>query len=144
MKLLTKNSDYAVRALLVLAIHKGEYVSARKVAAEQKLPYQFLRRILQVLIKEGLVESKEGGKGGVRLVKDPASIHLVEVIKLFQGEVQISECMFRHKICQNRSTCVLRRRIGLIEKKVAKELAGITIGTLLRDLGKHSRGENAS
>lgn len=136
MKLLTKNSDYAVRALLVLAMHKGEYVSAREVAAEQKLPYQFLRRILQVLIKEGLVESREGGKGGVRLVKDPGSIHLVDVINLFQGEVQFSECMFRHKLCANRSTCVLRKRIGAIEEKMVKELEGITIGTLLRDLGK--------
>lgn len=136
MKLLTKNTDYAVRALLVLGASKGAYISARDIAKAQSLPYQYLRRILQVLIKEGLVESKEGGKGGVKIIKDPKEIHLVDLVKIFQGDVQFSECMFRHKICVNRSTCVLRKRIGIIEEKVVKELEGVTIGTLLRDLGK--------
>ena len=40
MKLITKNTDYAIRALMVLAKHKGEYVSAREIAGEEKLPYQ--------------------------------------------------------------------------------------------------------
>lgn len=136
MKLLTKNSDYAVRALLVLGANKGSYISARDIAKAQNLPYQYLRRILQVLIKEKLVESKEGGRGGVKIVMAPRNIHLTDVIRLFQGNIQFSECMFRHKICQNRSTCVLRKRIGVIEQKVIKELEGITIGTLLKDLGK--------
>jgi Rrf2 family protein len=136
MKLLTKNSDYAVRALLVLGANKGAYISARDIAKAQNLPYQYLRRILQVLIKEKFVESKEGGRGGVKIVVAPRNIHLTDVIRLFQGNIQFSECMFRHKICQNRSTCVLRKRIGVIEQKVIKELEGITIGTLLRDLGK--------
>lgn len=134
MKLLTKNSDYAVRALLVLGANKAARVSARDIAKAQNLPYQYLRRILQVLIKEKIVVSKEGGKGGVRLLKAPGDIHLADVIRMFQGDVQFSECMFRHKICQNRPTCVLRKRIGVIEQKVIKELEGITIGTLLRDL----------
>ena len=134
MKLLTKNTDYAVRALLVLGANEGSYISARDIAKAQNLPYQYLRRILQVLIKEGLVRSKEGGKGGVKIVKDPEDIHLVDVVRIFQGDVRFSECMFRHKLCANRSTCVLRKRIGTIEEKVVKELEGITIETLLKDI----------
>lgn len=134
MKLLTKNTDYAVRALLVLGAKKGTYISAREISKAQNLPYQYLRRILQVLIKEGLVVSKEGGKGGVKAIKDPGDILLVDIVRMFQGDVQLSECMFRHKICRNRSSCVLRKRIGAIQEKVVKELEGITIGTLLRDI----------
>lgn len=60
MKVLTKNTDYAVRALISLGMKSGGWTSARAIADEQTIPYQFLRRILQELIRNGLVESKEG------------------------------------------------------------------------------------
>lgn len=134
MKLLTKNTDYAVRALLVLGASKGAYVSAREIANAQHMPYQYLRRILNVLIKEGFVESKEGGRGGVKLIKDPREIHLTDIMKVFQGKIQLSECMFRKKFCENRSKCPLRKRIRTAEEKLTREFEGITIATLLRDV----------
>jgi predicted ArsR family transcriptional regulator len=69
MKLITRNTDYAIRALLVLADKEGEYVSAREIAEEQDIPYEYVRKILQELIKEKMVVSKEGGKGGFRLTR---------------------------------------------------------------------------
>ena len=134
MKLLTKNTDYAVRALLVLGANEGTYVSAREIANAQHMPYQYLRRILNVLIKERLVESREGGRGGVRLVKDPADMHLTDIMRVFQGRIQISECMFRKKVCANRPKCPLRKRLQKAEDKLIKEFEGITIRTLLNDL----------
>jgi len=134
MKLLTKNTDYAVRALLVLGASKGAYVSAREIAKAQHMPYQYLRRIIRVLIEEGIVEAREGGKGGVRLIKDPGDIHLTGILRIFQGKIQLSECMFRKRFCENRSKCPLRKRIQKAEKKLIKEFEGITIRTLLRDV----------
>ena len=134
MKLLTKNTDYAVRALLVLGARKGAYVSAREIAKGQHMPYQYLRRILNILIKERLVESREGVRGGVRLLKDPADMHLTDIMRVFQGRIQISECMFRKKICVNRPKCPLRKRLQKAEDKLIKEFEGITIATLLRDV----------
>lgn len=136
MKILNKNTDYAVRALLVMAMRGDDYISARDIAKAQKIPYQFLRRILQTLIKEKMAEAKEGGKGGVRLLADPKKITLIDIIEIFQGDVQISECMFRKKICHNRSQCVLRHRITKIEEKVVGEFRGITLQSLVDDLNK--------
>lgn len=133
MKLLTKHTDYAIRALLVLARKKKLFVSARAIAKEQKIPYQFLRGILQTLIKHKLVVSKEGGGGGFKLNMPPRSITIEQIIKIFQGNVQFSECMFRKKICCNRSACVLRKQIQKIEQVVIGKFAKITIAALLRD-----------
>ena len=58
MKLFTKHTDYAIRALLELAGSKDEFLSARQIAKQQRIPYQFLRQILQGLIKNKLVISK--------------------------------------------------------------------------------------
>jgi len=135
VKLLTKNTDYAVRALMALATSGDRFISAREISKKQDLPYQYLRRILRELIKNRIVLSREGGGGGFMLKMSPEKLYLVDIIKIFQGNIQLSECMFRNRICNKRSGCVLRKRINKIEKKVIAEFSGITIKTLLQDMG---------
>jgi Rrf2 family protein len=134
MKVLTKNTDYAIRALLALAAKKGTYVSAKAIASEQGMPYQFLRRLLQELLRNNLIVSKEGVQGGFMLEKDPDEIGVTQLIEIFQGKVQVSECMFRKQICSNRARCVLRHEIMRIEQVVNSEFEKVTIGKLLRSL----------
>ncbi|MCK5306862.1 MAG: Rrf2 family transcriptional regulator [Candidatus Omnitrophica bacterium] len=139
MKLFTKHTDYAIRALLELAGSKDEFLSARQIAKQQRIPYQFLRQILQGLIKNKLVISKEGSGGGFRIDKDPDLMSIVDIIVIFQGNIQLSDCMFRKKLCANRSNCVLRKQINRIEKLVNEEFKSVTIGSLLKDLKKQRR-----
>lgn len=134
MKVLTKNTDYAIRALLALAARKGSYVSARSIATEHDIPYQFLRGLLQEMIRHDLIVSKEGVQGGFMMKKDPDNISVTQLIEIFQGKVQMSECMFRKQICGNRARCVLRHEIMRIEQVVQSEFEKVTIGKLMRDL----------
>lgn len=134
MKVLTKNTDYAIRALLALAARKGSYVSARSIATEHDIPYQFLRGLLQEMIRHDLIVSKEGVQGGFMMKKDPDTISVTQLIEIFQGKVQMSECMFRKQICGNRARCVLRHEIMRIEQVVQSEFEKVTIGKLMRDL----------
>ncbi len=140
MKLLTKDTDYAIRALIGLVIHKGEYISARIIAENHNLPYQFLRTIVQKLIKHKLVASKEGASGGLMIVKDPAKIRIIDVIRIFQGELELSDCMFRRKVCGNRGTCVLRKEIKRIESIVEKEFGKLTIKELIKKMNLNKNG----
>lgn len=134
MKVLTKNTDYAVRALLELAFAQGKFLSAKEIADKQKIPYEFLRKILRRLIKEKIVTSREGGSGGFQLRLKPSQVRLADLIQIFQGEVQISECLFRDKICSNRKNCVLRQNILQVEKKVVEEFNAITIESLMEQM----------
>jgi Rrf2 family protein len=134
VKLLTKETDYAIRAIINLARQDHRFVPSRSVAAEEEIPLHFLRRIFQTLIKERIVESREGIAGGVRLKRETEKIRLADLIRIFQGDIQLSECMFRKRVCANRKTCVLRRRIGEIEQMVTREFESITIADLLKDM----------
>lgn len=136
MKLLTKDTDYAVRAIVNLARNPEGYRSSRIIAADEGIPLQFLRRILQKLTKAGLVISREGVNGGVRLKTRPKDIRVSDIIKIFQGDIELSECMFRKRLCAHRSTCVLRARIKTIEEMVNQEFEKVTIATLVRDMGE--------
>ena len=132
MKLLTKKTDYAVRILAVLTKNKNKFLSAREIARFQNIPYQFLRQILQTLIKHNVVLSKEGGRGGFKLTSNPKKIFVLDIIKYFQGNVMLSECMFRKQLCHNRSTCILKKEINRIEALVEKEFAHISIAKLTK------------
>ena len=134
MQVLTKESDYAIRALMTLGAAGDMYMSARDISDSQNIPYQFLRRILQALVREGLVESKEGSGGGVRIAVDPVGIKIVNVIEIFQGSIELSTCMFKGSICANRKTCVLRSEIKRIERMVADEFGRLTIRGLIDKL----------
>jgi Rrf2 family protein len=138
MKLLTKQTDYAIRAILDLARQTNGFVSSREISKREEIPLHFLRRILQTLTKGGLVESKEGVTGGVRLKAASGKIKIADLIRMFQGDIRLAECMFRKKICSNRKTCVLRKRIRKIETMVTRQFESITIKDLLRDLEAQS------
>jgi len=133
MKLITKHTDYAARALMYLAGHADAVVSSREIAEKERIPLRFIRVILQGLKRQGIIAAKEGVRGGVWLKVLPEKIRLVDLIRMFQGEVQLSECMFRNKVCANRKACVLRRRIQAIEQTVIDEFRRITIADLLSE-----------
>ncbi len=140
MKIFRKDSDYAVRILLFLAMRDGtDFVSTTFLAHELGLPLNYLRRIGTTLIRARILEAREGAGGGVRSARKPNSITLLELINLFQGKVELSDCTFREKLCVNRGTCLLRRRILGIEEKIAKEFDAISIQDLIDDL---TRSEN--
>jgi Rrf2 family protein len=132
MKLLTKDSDYAVRALVALASDRNRYMPVREISAGQNIPYQYLRKIIQKLIQAGFLTAKEGGAGGVMLAADPGKIKVVDIIKVMQGDVQMSDCLFKKEICANRNGCVLRKNLLRIEGLVQNEFGKITIAGLLR------------
>ncbi|KQC14578.1 MAG: Rrf2 family transcriptional regulator [Desulfuromonas sp. SDB] len=136
MKLLTKNTDYAIRALLRLARGEDEYISARQISELEKIPYQYLRLIMQELIKNNLIESKEGKAGGFKITKPPDEIFIIDIIRIFQGNLQLSDCMFRKKVCPNRSNCVLRSELLRVEKLVENEFSSISLQSLLDKLSK--------
>lgn len=130
MKIITKNTDYAVRALCRLSKEK-KFISTTTISKEEKIPVFFLRKILNILIKSKIVESKEGKNGGVRLIKKPDSIKLIDIIKLFQGEISISQCILRKNLCPFRERCPLRKKLEEIEKTLKKEFEVLTIKSLI-------------
>lgn len=131
MKLLTRDIDYAVRALLYLARNGNHIVSVKELVKEIKMPWYFLRKILQILHKKEFVKAFKGRGGGFILDASPEKIFLVDLIEIFQGHFKLSECIFKKRICSDINSCILRQRMNEIERKVIAELKTITIASLL-------------
>ena len=132
MKLITRDTDYAVRALCHIACQNERIVSVSELVRKLKIPRPFLRKILQALNKFGILKSYKGSGGGFLLAKPAGKIYLTDLMSIFQGVLEINECIFKKRICPNRGICVLRGKINLIQKRVLSELNSINIASLLK------------
>ena len=131
MKLITRDTDYAVRAISFIAEKKGGMVSADELVKSIRMPRPFLRKILQVLNREGMLKSYKGKNGGFILALSPKKIFLLDIMRIFQGPIRLNECVFKKRVCPNMATCPLRKKITHIESKVLEELKDITIASLI-------------
>jgi len=132
MKLLSRNTDYAVRAVCYMAKKKPGVVSVTELVEKLKIPRPFLRKILQALNNEGMLRSSKGMGGGFRLARKPEGIYLTDIMETFQGPFKLNECFFRKEICPNRRSCFLKKKIDRIERYVLSELKAITIGSIIK------------
>ena len=132
-KFITRDTDYAVRALIFLTWRKKEIVSVTELVKNLRIPRPFLRKILQVLNKNGLLKSYKGQGGGFTLALRPEKIFLIDLIEIFQGSLRLSECLLGRMICPDRNVCVLKKKIDAIERYVISELKSITITSLLEE-----------
>lgn len=132
MKLITRDTDYAVRALCFIAESKKKVVSAAELIKELRMPRPFLRKLLQILNKHGILESYKGLGGGFALNLPADKIYLLDLVEIFQGPLKLNECLFKKRLCPNRSICRLRRKIEGIQRNVFLELKTVNIAGLLK------------
>jgi len=77
---------YALQAMMMLARHHHQgAIKIRDIAYEEVLPEKFLELILLELKNARIVESVRGAKGGYQLRREPADVHLSEIIRLVDG-----------------------------------------------------------
>ena len=131
MKLVTRNVDYAVRALCYMAAKQNGVVSVSELVGKLNIPRPFLRKILQILNNKGILNSQKGKGGGFNLSIVPQKIYLADIIEVFHGPLKLNECFLRKNICSNVSTCILKKKVEAIEGRITRELKSITIDSLL-------------
>jgi Rrf2 family cysteine metabolism transcriptional repressor len=130
MKLSTR-TRYGTRALLELALHRGEGpVFLKDIARQQQISLAYLEHLVAPLIYGGIIRSVKGPKGGVTLAKKPEEIKLLEVTRLLEGSLAPVECVDNPGICERSANCVTRDIWG----EVKAAINGVLEATTLQDL----------
>ena len=106
---ITRQAEYAVRAVLHLSRMGGNQRAATSaVAQEQKIPPSFLAKIISQLSIAGLLHTSRGARGGVTLAREPKEITLLEVVEAIDGPIQLNECVGENSSCAFDHECPLR------------------------------------
>jgi FeS assembly SUF system regulator len=104
---LSKFADYGTQVMAYMA-KDGAVHSASEVSAALGIAIPTVSKILKMLVRENLVASSLGAKGGYMLARDPGEISLAEIINAMDGPISITECSSTTTSCERESTCSTR------------------------------------
>ncbi len=125
---LTKKADYGLMAMKHLAEHgDGGACSAKDVADAYGIPQEALAKILQRLVKAGLLHSQHGTNGGYTLARHPGMISAFEVIRAIDGPLFITSCVTVRGECDQSDRCSIREPLRRVSHGIEELLRRITI-----------------
>ena len=126
---LSKRADYGLIALKHLALHDEHTYSAPEIARTYNIPSELMAKVLQRLVREGLLFSHAGPTGGYSLARGADNISVIEVIEALEGPVLLTPCEAADD-CEQLQLCSIRDPLRTIKQKVVGILVDTTIDEL--------------
>ncbi|MCK4282693.1 MAG: Rrf2 family transcriptional regulator [Candidatus Brocadiae bacterium] len=133
MAIITRETDYALRALTGLAL-ADDFLPVSTLAEQEEVPPDFLRKIMQRLHQAGIVESSQGPFGGYRLARSARRLSVLDVVETVQGPLVMSECISRPEICGRIDYCPFRRRLSALGAGLNAKLAKVRISDAANEI----------
>jgi Rrf2 family nitric oxide-sensitive transcriptional repressor len=128
---LSAKTDYALRAMIDLAMHPDERTTLPAIAERQGIPRKFLPTVLQSLIQAGLVHTIRGYGGGVELAHEASTITVRQIIESVEGRQQLYDCDVRGNDCALMEACRLRDLLRKAETAMLGVLEEATLADLV-------------
>ncbi len=129
---ITKQADYAIRAILYLANQPAQRAPTSRVADAMRIPASFLAKIIAQLSIAGLVHTARGAGGGIALARDPAEISLLDVVEAIDGPILLSECVSKNGKCELKQECPLHSVWSETQMYLLERLRAVKFGQLVR------------
>lgn len=135
---ITALEEYGLRCLLRVAQQpEDQAIAATEIAEHEGLSLSYTQKIMRVLTKGGLVDSRRGASGGYVLVEAPDQITVGDAVRVLDGMFRADAICERHTgefdECANRCNCGIRPVWEHLSKFIVATLDGITLELLMRD-----------
>ena len=131
MKLSTR-SRYGARILVDLARNsKQGPVQIGEISKRQDISVKYLEQLIRPLKQANLVNSVRGPKGGHLLAVKPEDITLGQIVRLFEGQSELVECISSPEKCSMSDDCQVRLAWGDATRVLYENLDSTTIADLM-------------
>lgn len=127
---ISKKVQYGLRAMVCLAENKKKILSLAEISKSERIPFNFLEKIILKLEKKGLVKAKKGSKGGYFLAKNPKKIKVGEIVKTLEGEDNLVRCI--KYFCPRSKTCRVKIFWQKLQKSLNSALNSINLADLIK------------
>ena len=121
----SKSCNYAIKATIFIAKHSLEEkkIGFVDIAKEINSPQAFTAKILQILVKAGIIDSVKGVNGGFYIQKKRiASTFLVEIVNAIDGDTVFNGCGLGLSQCSEDHPCPVHDKFKCIREELAKML----------------------
>jgi Rrf2 family protein len=141
---LTREGDYAVRLLVELAGRDpGRLVPTAELGRATAVPGAYLAKIVQVLARRGLVETRPGRRGGVALRRDPAQLTLRQMVEAVEGPIALNLCLEPADRCGREPICAVHPVWVRAQAALVRELDSVTAADLVAAGRRLARARSA-
>jgi Rrf2 family nitric oxide-sensitive transcriptional repressor len=129
---LTSFTDYTLRSLMYLGMHRDKLVTIQEIADLHDISKNHLTKVIHQLGASGLVETVRGRHGGLRLNREPEDINIGEVVRDSESDFYIAECFESDPgHCAFLRDCALKRKLSEATEAFLHVLDGMTLADIL-------------
>lgn len=111
------------------------------LAAFYELPPAYLNKLLQALVRAGILASTSGPRGGFQLARAPEAVSLLDIVAAIEGPEELFQCdqILRkgpgeHAGVDYRQSCAFAQAMRGAELAWRRELAGRTVADVRADV----------
>ena len=127
----SKKADYALMAMKHLALTRvAPSASAREIAEQYDIPIELMAKVLQRLVRTGLLVSTQGTRGGYALSRSSESISVADVIQAIDGPMTVTACSTENNGCDQYDKCSIRDPLWQIRERIVAALDTVTIAEM--------------
>ena len=132
----SKTFGYALRAATFVALHgkDGKKVGLQELSQSLDIPYHFLGKIMQDLVRHGIVDSTKGPSGGFYTNERTAEKPLLDILSITDGSLVFNQCALYIKQCNAALPCPLHHDFAICRDGMLRAMSGKTVGTLAADV----------
>ena len=128
---LSEYTDYTLRVLMYCARHRQRLVTIGELAEQHGLSKGHLMKVVNDLARQGLVETTRGRGGGLRLLKEPETIRVGDVVRASETDFRLVECFdARTNACSLAPHCRLKHLFDAALRSYLQVLDGATLAGL--------------
>jgi Rrf2 family protein len=139
---LSKKADYALMAMKHLAIKSDvASTSAREIAEQYGIPIELMAKVLQRLVRSGLLTSHQGTRGGYTLSKPTAAISVADIIQAIDGPLTVTACSTEAENCDQYAKCSVRDPLWRIRERILSALATCSLQEVCSEVPEAALGE---
>lgn len=132
--MISQTLEYALRSVLAIAQQGGKPCTAKQIAEVTEIPLAYLSKLMQGLVRAGIVNSQRGLHGGFVLNVDPAKLSIWEIVQVVDPIRRIERCPLKIK-SHGTNLCPLHRKIDDALAATEELFRSTTVAELLSDPG---------
>jgi Rrf2 family protein len=128
---LTRRTDYAVRAMLVLARNSGQTIKGAEIARQTDIPVRFVTQVMSDLVRAELVGAVIGRAGGYRLKAAPESVSVLGIVAAVEGVLRREHCALKGGPCPGTTACEIHHVFAEAQDSFISKLGSWSLASII-------------
>jgi len=118
----SKRAEYGIRALTVIgqATKDGKKIGIKEICELAKTPDSFTAKILQTLVRRGIVNSLKGPTGGFYFSQPLSEVSIYDIIEAIDGDGIFKKCGLGLSQCNAKKPCPLHYKFEVVRNELFK------------------------